>query len=85
MTHSMIEDELVKANEDLDDNDSIEIVHACYRYRDEPLPRARPEERITRGIRPKDFLGICAEEFDDEYMDAVLAIRRGVWPQERRS
>ncbi|MEJ0039103.1 MAG: hypothetical protein WDO68_24115 [Gammaproteobacteria bacterium] len=57
------------------DDAGIESAYLKDPYRD--LPRAKPEERITRGARPEDIFGICAEEFDDEYMQAVLAIRRG--------
>ena len=82
MTHSMTQEDSAQADQR---NDSIEIAHTGHSFRDEPLPRAKPHERITRGIPVEDFFGICAEEFDDEYMDAVLAIRRGVRPRERRS
>ena len=44
------------------------------------LPRARPDERLTHGMRPEDFFGICAEEFDDEFMESLRAIRRGTLP-----
>jgi hypothetical protein len=72
MTHSITEE------------DPIDIVHADNRKRDESVPGAKPEGRIARGVGVEDIFGMCAEEFDDEYMEAVLAIRRGVWPKDRR-
>jgi hypothetical protein len=95
MTHSMTDD-LAKANEQ---NDSIGIVHVDSeddaatpievipgeRYRRDLWPRAKPEERLTHGMRPEDFFGICAEEFDDEFMESLRAIRRGVWSTGLRS
>lgn len=48
--------------------------------RNEPLPRAKPHERITHGVNMEDFFGICAEEFDDEFMERLQKIRRGIWP-----
>jgi hypothetical protein len=47
--------------------------------RGDPLPRAKPDERLTQGILPEDFFGICAEELDDEFMESLRAIRQGVW------
>ena len=56
-----------------------------YRYSSEPMPRAKPEEQPTRGMRVEDFFGICAEEFDDEFMESLREIRRGIWVTESRS
>jgi hypothetical protein len=47
------------------------------------LPRAKHDERLSGGIRPEQFFGICAEEFDDEFMDSLRAIRRGGWSRLR--
>ena len=55
------------------------------RYQREPWPRAKPHEWLTRGMRPEDFFGMCAEEFDDEFMDSLRAIRREVLSTEQRS
>jgi hypothetical protein len=60
----------------MNDDDRIEAVAAPYRYGNEQMPRAKPEERLTRGMRVEDFFGICAEEFDDEFMESLRAIRR---------
>jgi hypothetical protein len=40
-------------------------------------PRAKPEERLTHGFNAEDIFGICAEEFDDEFMESLREIRRG--------
>lgn len=48
-------------------------------HRGEPLPRAKPDERLAHGIRPEDFFGTCADELDDEFMESLRAIRRGTW------
>jgi hypothetical protein len=47
--------------------------------RNEPLPRAKPHERLTHGMNVEDFFGICSEEFDDEFMESLREVRRGVW------
>ena len=82
MTHSMTEEEFAKAKED---NDQIEIVHTDYPYRNEPLPRAKPEERITRGMRPEDMFGLLAEAIDDEFLEIVLGCRGRTLPKDGRS
>jgi hypothetical protein len=82
MNHSMPEPDSAKANED---DNPLETVHTDCRYRDEPFPRAKPHQRITRGIPIENFFGICAEEFDDEFMESLREIRRGVRPREPRS
>jgi hypothetical protein len=64
------------------DDDLFETIPARYRYDNEPLPRAKPEEQLTRGMRVEDFFGICAEEFDDEFMESLRKIRRGIWEKE---
>jgi hypothetical protein len=72
MTDSITEADLANADEE---NDPIVIVDSD----DDPYRglRAKPEDRIqiTRGIRIEDFFGICAEEFDDESMEAMRALR----------
>ena len=50
--------------------------------RKEPLPRAKPEERLTHGVNMEDYFGICADEIDDEFMESLRRIRRGVWTKE---
>lgn len=52
-------------------------------YRD--VPRAKPEERPTRGFDMEKFFGICADELDDEFIEEVTASRRGVRSGEERS
>jgi hypothetical protein len=47
---------------------------------DEPLPRAKPHERPTHGVDMEDYFGICADEFDDEFMERLQKIQRGIWP-----
>lgn len=47
--------------------------------RREPLPRAKPHERLTGGFNPEDIFGICADEIDDEFMEALRRIRRNVF------
>jgi hypothetical protein len=54
-------------------------------YEPGPIPRAKPEERPTGGMSFEEMLGCCADVIDDEFLEAVLAIRRGVWPKECRS
>jgi hypothetical protein len=49
------------------------------------LPRAKPEERPTRGFDMEKILGMCADELDDEFIDEVTANRRGVLSGEGRS
>jgi hypothetical protein len=63
----------------------VESFPVHYRYGREPLPRAKPEEQLTRGMRVEDFFGICAEELDDEFIESLREIRRGVWQKESRS
>ena len=46
--------------------------------RNEPLPRAKPHERLTHGANVEDIFGMCADEFDDEFMESLREIRRGV-------
>ena len=67
------------------DGDLIETISSRYRYSIEPMPRAKPEERATGGMRVEDFFGICADEFDDEFMKSLREIRRGIWGPESRS
>jgi hypothetical protein len=64
------------------DDDLVEAIPIRYRYDREPLPRAKPEERLTRGMRVEDFFGICAEEFDDEFMESLREVRRGFGEKE---
>ena len=81
MNHSTTDEEIAKATEG---NDSVAILHTAYPYRDEPLPRAKPHERITRGIEMEKFFGVCADEFDDEFMEGLLTKRRRERPGEPR-
>jgi hypothetical protein len=55
------------------DNDSIEIVDNDDPYWD--CPRAKPEQRITRGMEPEKIFGILAD-VDDAFLEDVMAIRR---------
>lgn len=84
--------------EPIGENDnSVEVVRADDAHERAPLldttpgeryrwlPRARPEERLTHRMRPEDFFGIRAEEFDDEFMESLRAIRRGILPAGQRS
>jgi hypothetical protein len=52
-------------------------------YRD--LPRAKPEERPTRGFDPVKILGICADELDDEFLEEVMIPSSQNAAREKRS
>jgi hypothetical protein len=43
--------------------------------------RAKPEDRFTGGIPVEEMFGLCADEFDDEFMESMAALRRGEWPK----
>jgi hypothetical protein len=64
------------------DDDLLETIPTRYRYDSEPRPRAKPDEQLTRGMRVEDFFGICADEFDDEFMESLREIRRGICEKE---
>ena len=51
----------------------------------EPIPRARPDQKFTGGMRPEDILGLCAEEIDDEFIEVVLSLRRDCRAKEPQS
>ena len=72
MTHSTIDIDGAD-NCCLQPADSISIERADWAS----LPRAKPDERLTHGLPPEAFFGICAEEFDDEFMESLRVIRRG--------
>ena len=82
MTHSMTQEDFAQADQG---NDSIEIVHADHPYRHEPLPRAKPHERITRGMDVEKMFGLLAEAIDDEFLEIVLGHRGKTLPREFRS
>ena len=78
MTDSTIEEALA---ESIEDNDSIEIIRTDNPYRDEPLPRAKPHERITGGMNPEDMFGLLADAIDDEFLKIVLGCRGRAVPR----
>jgi len=47
--------------------------------RKDPRLRAKPHERLTGGFNVEDIFGICADEIDDEFMEALQRIRRDVF------
>jgi hypothetical protein len=55
------------------DDGSIEIVDHDDPYRH--CPKAKPEQRIIRGMDPEKIFGILAD-VDDAFLDDVTAIRR---------
>ena len=56
------------------DDHSTEMVNFDDPYRD--LPRAKPHQRLTRGMEPDRIFGMCAGELDDQFLEDVMAIRR---------
>jgi hypothetical protein len=67
------------------DDDLVETIPIRYRYDREPLPRAKPEEQLTGCVRLEDMFGLLADAIDDEFLEIVLASRRGGLSKESRS
>jgi len=55
------------------DTHSVEVVDHDDPYWD--CPKAKPEQRMIRGMEPERIFGILAD-VDDAFLDDVMAIRR---------
>jgi hypothetical protein len=69
----------------MNENDPVETSPASYQNHLEPPPDEGRKRHSTSGMRLEDFIGTCAEDFDDEFMESLREIRRGLWRTESRS
>ena len=69
----------------MNEDDPVETFPANYQNHFEPLPDEGRKGHATSGMRLEDFIGTCAEDFDDEFMESLREIRRGIWRTENHS
>jgi hypothetical protein len=62
----------------MNEDDPVETFPASYRNHLESLADEGHKGHATSGMRLEDFIGTCAEDFDDEFMESLREIRRGI-------